>query len=170
MAAPKQKVSNISIESAEIGFRNFSGKEGQYNPPGNRNFAVFLETDLAETLEKDGWNVRWLDPKDEGEPRQPILSVKLGFTGYAPPSVTLISNDQQTQLDEGSVSLLDWADIDNVDLVIRPYHYDVNGRQGIKAYLRAMYVTIVPDVFAEKYQAAPDSGQSCTMQEDGTCI
>jgi hypothetical protein len=56
---------NIVIEGARIGFRNFSGKEGQYNPPGRRNFCVFLDDDLAKTLEEDGWNVRWLQPKED---------------------------------------------------------------------------------------------------------
>ncbi len=57
--------SNISIEHARIGFRNFSGDAGKFNPAGKRNFCVFLEHDLGLTLQEDGWNVRWLQPRDE---------------------------------------------------------------------------------------------------------
>ena len=65
--------SNITIENARIGFRNFSGKESRYNPAGRKNFCVFLDNELAVKLQNDGWNVRWLTPKDEGEPDQGYL-------------------------------------------------------------------------------------------------
>ena len=62
---------NINISDARIGFRNFSGKEGQYNPAGNRNFIVFLENiDDAKNLEAEGWNVRWLKPRDREDEEQ----------------------------------------------------------------------------------------------------
>ena len=45
---------NIIIENARIGFRNFSGNAGKFNPEGRRNFCVFLEYDLGKVLEQDG--------------------------------------------------------------------------------------------------------------------
>ena len=148
---------NIVIEGARIGFRNFSGKEGQYNPAGRRNFCVFLDDKaLAEQLLKDGWNVRTLRPREEGDEEQPYLQVAVNYENI-PPKIVLITDHGKTNLEESEVGMLDWADIKNVDLIIRPYNWDVNGKQGVKAYAKSLYVTIEEDEFESKYYDVPDS-------------
>lgn len=155
--------SNIDIENAKIGFRNFSGKEGKFNAKGNRNFCVFLDYDFAITLEKEGWNVRWLTPKDEYEEKQAYLSVSVSYTNIAP-KIFLITSRSKTLLDEESVMLLDWAEISNVDLTIRPYNWEVSGKTGVKAYIKSMYVTIVEDTFESKYRDVPDSALNSMIE------
>ena len=150
---------NITIEDARIGFRNFSGKEGQFNPAGKRNFCVFLDNDIAKTLEEDGWNVRWLQPKDDQEDPQAYLQVAVSYTNI-PPKIIMITSHGKTILDEESVPLLDWADIKEVDLIINPYNWTLhagtkNEKSGVKAYLKAMYVTIEEDEFEAKYYNTP---------------
>lgn len=165
---------NIIVENASIGFRNFSGKEGKFNPAGRRNFCTFLEPELGKTLEADGWNVRWLDPREEGDEPRPYLQVAVNYENI-PPKIVLISSKGKTLLDDSSVSLLDWAEIDMVDLIIRPYNWEVSGKSGVKAYVKSMYVTIVEDEFESKYFDTPDSaigsiggcGNCDTC--DGTC-
>lgn len=147
---------NIAIENARIGFRNFSGKEGKFNPAGRRNFCVFLETELAKVLENDNWNVRWLDPRDEGDEKQAYIQVAVSFDNV-PPKMILVSKKGKTVLDEESVNILDWAEIENVDIILRPYNWSVNGKEGVKAYVKSMYVSIVEDEFEDKYYEVPDS-------------
>ena len=156
--------STITIEGARIAFRNFSGKEGKYNPAGKRNFCVLLEEDLAKTLEHDGWNVRWLNPRDEGDPPQGYLQVSVAY-GNFPPKIVLVSSNGKTVLGEEEVGLLDWAEIESVDLVIRPYNWEVNSKTGVKAYLKSLWVTIVEDEFEKKYKDVPDSATN-VMKED----
>jgi hypothetical protein len=145
----------VSLENVRIGFRNFEGREGMYNKKGERSFAVFLDQRTANDLAEEGWNVKF--PKedknhvDPDEPaREPYLQVSVGFDFY-PANVFLISNGNPTKLSEEEVIMLDWAEIENVDLVLRPYEWSVNRNSGIKAYLKSGYFTIVTDRFAQKY-------------------
>lgn len=156
---------NIVIEGANIGFRNFSGKEGKFNPAGRRNFVVFIDSDLGDRLEKDGWNVRRLAPREDGDDEQAYLQAAVSYDN-APPKIVLITKHGKTILDEASVSLLDWAEIEHVDLIISPYNWDVNGKTGVKAYVKSMYVTIVEDEFADKYHDVPDSAASSIENQD----
>jgi len=143
----------VLMEGVRIIFRNFAGKEGQYNRAGDRNFGVILPPDIAEVMLADGWNVKYLKPRDddEEEVETPWLSVSVNYGKGRPPKVLQITSRGRTTLDEDSIELLDWADIINVDLIVRPYTWEVSGRTGIKAYLQSMYVTIDEDELERKY-------------------
>jgi hypothetical protein len=147
---------NIVIENARIGFRNFSGKAGQFNPEGRRNFCVFLDNDLGKVLVDDGWNVKYLQPKDEADEPTPYLQVAVSYDNV-PPKIILVTSKKKTVLHEETISILDWAEISNVDIIIRPYNWEVRGTHGVKAYVKSMYVTIVEDEFESKYRDVPDS-------------
>jgi hypothetical protein len=155
---------NVVMENVRLVFRNFTGREGQFNAEGQRSFGVILPDDVAERMAADGWNVKTLKPReeDEDETETPWLPVKLGYGKGRPPVIVLITDRGRTNLDESKVDMLDWVDIRQddqgrsmVDLIVRPYHYNVRGDTGIAAYLQSLYITIDEDPLAAKYGDLP---------------
>lgn len=151
------KNQNLIIENARIIFRNFSGAEDKLNREGNRNFSVIIDDDdSVQDLIRDGWNIKMLKPRDEYEDNVYYLPVAVNMNGNV--RVNMVTKKNIVQLDEESIGTLDYVEIANVDLTIRPYDWEVNGKTGRKAYLKTIYVTIVEDDFADKYSHELDDG------------
>lgn len=154
MSEVANRPGTVMIENARIIFRNFAGLEGQYNRAGDRNFGVVLEPALAEQMEKDGWNVKYLRPREEGDEPTPWVQVSVSYKGR-PPRIVMVTyrgdKPQRVTLPEELVEMVDFADIANADLILNPYVWNVNGKSGIKAYLKSLFVTISQDELERKY-------------------
>lgn len=143
------------VEDATIIFRNFSGREGPYNQAGDRTFVVVLDQKTAEKMLRDGWNVKFPDPNDDGDVREPRIQVKVNFK-KRPPRVIMITSAGRTVLNEDTIGMLDAVDFQTVDLIANGFEWEVNTKTGIKAYLKSMFVTIEEDELERKY-AVSDS-------------
>lgn len=141
------------IENAELIFLNFSGRESAYNQEGQRNFAVVLPQEVADELSAEGWNVKVGKVQENSEEPPPLfIQVSVRFD-IRPPRITMLTNGGTTRtiLDESTVGILDVADIQSVDIICSGYEWGVNGKTGVKAYLKTMFITMNEDALERKY-------------------
>lgn len=142
----------LQIDDAIIIYRNFAGEASQFNRAGDRNFSVLIEDEqLANELRDHGWNVKIKQAREEGDTPFMHLPVKVKFNDRGP-SVYLVSGSNRVKLDEETIGMLDSIDILGVDLDIRPFDWEVNGKAGRAAYLQSICVTQDIDRFAQRFE------------------
>ncbi len=162
----------ITIQNAEIIWKNFAGAQKKFNKEGERSFTVVLKPSndeehplminesaitsfeqlavIVNTMVEAGWNIKVKMPDIEGEPPFITLPVKVSYENFAP-KVWLVHNGVRQLLDEDTVSNLDDVSLKYCDMQINPYHWSVNGDSGIKAYLNQLYAILDPEDLAAKY-------------------
>lgn len=141
----------LQIDDARIVYRNFAGIGSKFNREGDRNFSVIIPNqDIADELMNMGWNVKIRPARDEDETPFMHLPVKIKFNDRGP-NIQLKTGSAINYLDEESIGILDNIDIVSVNLDIRPYDWDVNGKSGRTAYLQGICVVQEVDRFARDY-------------------
>ena len=150
---------DVTVRGARIYFRNFSGKKGMYNAEGDRNFSVRFNDEQAEDLKAKGWNVKTKPAREEGDEDFHHLKVKVKFD-FKPPAVWLVTRQgtRKTKLPENLVGMLDYADLETVDLTFSPSRWKMqDGRTGVTAYLRTIFATLREDPLEILYQDVQDT-------------
>ena len=141
----------LQIDDARIIYRNFSGIGSKFNREGDRNFAVIISNqEIADALIAEGWNVKIKPAREEGDAPFMYLPVKVKFNDRST-IVYLKTGKAMNKLDEESIGCLDNVDILSVDMDIRPYDWEVNGKAGRSAYLQSICVTQEVDRFADRF-------------------
>lgn len=158
----------ITIEDAQIMWRNFAGKEKNFNAAGQRNFAVRLDQDLYEQLKEIGWGVKFKEPR-AGYEDEPLLFLPVGVKwkeGLTPPRIFLVteSTNSRNQLHEDTAWMMDHGVFDKVDVTLRPYNWSFNGREGVAAYLRSCYATLHEDPLDQKYVDYRDAEETMALE------
>ena len=143
----------LQIEDARIIYRNFAGIGSKYNREGDRNFAVIIPNqEIADELIADGWAVKIKPPRDDDDSPFMYLPVKVKFNNRGPAAYVKSGNSVQ-RLNEDTIGMLDEIDIQSVDMDLRAYDWEVNGKTGRSAYLQAINVIQNIHRFGAQYQA-----------------
>lgn len=154
----KPWIPDYMIKDARIGWRNFEGRGEKYNAVGDRNFTIFLTPHDSERLTEQGLNVKTLPPREEGDEPRDILKVKVKFTPTArPPRLVLVTHRGRTELDADTARMMDLAQIQKVDLILSPYWWENEGKEGVAVSLKAIYMTIVEDELEKAYSDLPEA-------------
>lgn len=154
---------NVTIENAPIVLRNFSGKEGKFNPAGSRNFGVLLTPQQAADMADLGWNIKYFKPKDDEPVGQAFIKIAVSYDNK-PPKILMVTSRGKTYLDEESVGSLDHVDIVTADVTLNPYEHSFNGG-GVKAYAKTLVVQVLEDYLEMKWDRIIAS-----MQEEQKAI
>ena len=151
------KNDTLNIGSANLMFKNFEGRQTQYNRKGDRNFCVVIDDmHWVRKLQNAGWNVKATKPRDPEEEPRYYIKVKFSYPEDNPnisrgPTVYLHQGKKVSNLDRDTIALLDDAFIIDADVTIRAREWEVNGKTGVTGYLQTLHVSIEEDAFASKY-------------------
>lgn len=152
LTADKKWIDDIEIENANVkwGFSHFDGKEAMFNDAGDYNFQLILPEEQAKELIAEGWNVRVMDGREEGDPPEYLLKVKISFR-FEPPKIYILKGKRKFRAEE-----VDLADIRRdttlqLDVIVTPSRW-VHGRDtGVSAYTKEMYVKVNESRFSAAY-------------------
>jgi hypothetical protein len=148
-------IEDVELEDANIkwGWSNWDGRaDGGFNNEGDHNFTVSLPPELGEKLKSEGWNVKTYEAREEGDPPEYTLEIKISYK-FNPPKIYFIKNDRKVRIwDERDLADVTRAATKQVNVVFTPSRWERNGRSGITAYVRELYVEIRESRFADKYK------------------
>ena len=158
MARKLLKFRNLKVgDDGQVFMINFAGRCTDNNPNGHKQFNVIIEDEeLAEKLKADGWNIFRTKESEKYGPSKPAICVEMRWHDkeelqYLNPIIYKCTSKKKTKLTEDLVPDLEKDEILNIDLNINPSYWKVNGKEGIKAYVEKMWVTIEDDDMEEKY-------------------
>jgi hypothetical protein len=163
--AVQKRLKDLTLYNVQLVFKNFMGAEKQFNPAGQRNFSILIDPASAQDMLADGWNVKFLKPRegdDPNEPPQAHLPVKVRYT-HRPPTIVMVTErsdgtKSKTPLAEDMVGALDYVVMKEVDIIINPSSWEYSGRKGVTAYCKSLYVTIEMNDLDRKYADIPEIG------------
>ena len=146
-------MNDVTLRNVRIIFRNFAGAPTRFNAAGGkRTFSILLNEVEAKELGSMGFNVKALKQRDPDDDPAFHLPVEVSYR-VKPPRIVFISNRgrKRTVIDEDTVGLIDYTEIEKIDLTINPYQWEMENAHGVKAYLKTMYVTIREDELDIEY-------------------
>lgn len=155
---------SVEIKGCRIVYKNFSGRADKFNDEGRRNFAVVLSPEQAQDLSDQGYNVKERPPRDPEDDPFFYLKVNVKFdTKGRPPRVVMVTQRNQTRLDEDLVDMLDDVYIEKANIRFRGWEYDPGKHS---AYLQTLFAQVVEDELGMEFDHIPMAGATADQDEE----
>lgn len=145
----------ITVRDAKMAKRNFEGRATKFKEagPDARGFLLILTKEMYDEFLAGGLNVKEMPARPEYDEDEPLryLPVAIGYK-IKPPRVVLVTSKGKVNLGEDAVAVVDWVDIDKVDLIFNVAHWKGTGdKGGIKCWLKTIFITINEDELEAEY-------------------
>lgn len=149
---------NIRLQDIPIKWRNFEGRAvPPYNAVGQRNFVLFLTDEMGAAFRKLGFNVKHLDPQEEGGTGQDFVKVNVRVESDRPPKVFLVNSKGKRLLEPDMYELADVADVETIDVLVNRYERTwQDGRTTVTPYLQTIMLFLREDELEQAYAHIPD--------------
>ncbi len=154
MAETEQQnwIDDLEIANANVkwGFSHFDGRADTFNDEGDHNFTLILSEEQAQELMNEGWNIRTMDGREDGDPPEYLLKVKISYR-FEAPKIYIIKGTRKFRADETDLADIKRSTCDQLDVIITPSRW-VHGREsGVTAYVKEMYAKIRESRFSAAY-------------------
>lgn len=149
-------------------FSHFDGRKDTFNEEGDHNFTIVLDPDYARELMEipNGWNIKEREGREEGDPSEYTLKIKISYK-YEQPAVYLLKGNKRFRASEEDLADIKRSTCEQIDLIASPSRWVQPDRTGVTAYVKEMYVKIRESRFAEEYSSYEDAdGPGPVSEED----
>lgn len=155
------KTPHLVLKDVKISMRNFRGLDRNgFNPQHRRTFWLLLDPERfdIQAMMNDGWNIKEIQKREghEDDPTMFRLEVEVRWDNFPPVihQVTKLENGKykRTLMTEKSSEVFDSSDIVNCNLEIgHGKTWYMNGKYGIKAYLKKAQIEVAVDEWDSYY-------------------
>lgn len=141
------------FEDANIkwGFSHFAGLQDTFNDEGDHNFMIILDEERAKRMMAEGWSIKVMEGREEGDPPEYLLKVKISYRFEAPP-IFFLKGARRFRADEADLADIKRASCEQIDVIVSPKPWIHGKDSGVSAYVKEMYVQIRESRFGEKYR------------------
>lgn len=119
---PEGWIDDLEIENANIkwAFSHFAGEKDLFNKEGDHNFVVILPEPEAKRLYDIGWNVKEKPGREEGDPNEYHLDVKISAQ-FGMPMIYFIKSGRKFSVDSAAeLKQIRRDTCENIDVIIQP--------------------------------------------------
>lgn len=157
------------FQDAKLIFRNFSGREREFNSEGDRNFSIVIEPERAQQMIKDGWRVKQLKPRPGEEEGDYHLKVTVNYKKGKPPKVKVHTSTSREEWGIDEVGNLDAAEIKKADVLVNGWWSDMAGG-GYGGFLKTIFVWLEEDELELMYADIQNPADSKDAEDDSQDI